>query len=478
MAAISSISGLTANLQVAHQSSSCLNDGRIICGLGRATKLSKKELTVGLSAVGQQSLNLLLVSKSLQRRKTAGSRGVARAALAVTETSTAEVVEKLSADLSGASPFRIMDKALETYGDDVAIAFSGAEDVALIEYAKLTGRPFRVFSLDTGRLNAETYQFFDKVEKHYGIHIEYMFPDAAQVEALVREKGMFSFYVDDHKECCGIRKVQPLKRALRGLRAWITGVRKDQSPGTRASIPVVQVDPAFEGLDGGAGSLVKFNPVADVSSLEVWDFLRSQEVPTNELHAKGFISIGCEPCTKTVLPNQHEREGRWWWEEATAKECGLHRAPPSDSDASGENGSAAAGSGSAVDDARSGGASSRDLFLDPTVATLSRGKMEELIAAPRGDSWLVVLYAPWCPHCQAMEEAFDEVARQLAVSDDGVKVGKFRADGEEKEFSKANFKLASFPTILFLPKGSTQTVKRISERRDVFSLLSWVKGLK
>lgn len=122
---------------------------------------------------------------------------------------------------------------------------SGAEDVALIEYAKLTGRPFRVFSLDTGRLNPETYQFFDKVEKHYGIRIEYMFPDSGEVQELVRTKGLFSFYEDGHQECCRVRKVRPLRRALKGLRAWITGQRKDQSPGTRASIPVVQVSYIF-----------------------------------------------------------------------------------------------------------------------------------------------------------------------------------------------------------------------------------------
>lgn len=111
----------------------------------------------------------------------------------------------------------------------------------MIEYAKLTGRPFRVFSLDTGRLDPETYEFFDKVEKHYDIRIEYMFPDAGEVQALVRTKGLFSFYEDGHQECCRVRKVRPLRRALSGLRAWITGQRKDQSPGTRASIPVVQV---------------------------------------------------------------------------------------------------------------------------------------------------------------------------------------------------------------------------------------------
>lgn len=165
-------------------------------------------------------------------------------------------------------------QALATFGDEIAIAFSGAEDVALIEYAHLTGRPYRVFSLDTGRLNPETYQLFDAVEKHYGIRIEYTFPDAQEVMDLVREKGMFSFYEDGHQECCRVRKVRPLRKQLSGLKAWITGQRKDQSPGTRQAVPVVQVDPVFEGLAGGAGSLIKYNPLSNVSSQEVWNFLR------------------------------------------------------------------------------------------------------------------------------------------------------------------------------------------------------------
>jgi adenylyl-sulfate reductase (glutathione) len=183
---------------------------------------------------------------------------------------------------------------------------SGAEDVALIEYAQLTGRPFRVFSLETGRLNGETLRLFADVEKRYNIHIQYMFPDATEVEELVR-------------------KVRPLRRALKGLKAWITGQRKDQSPGTRANVPVVQVDPAFEGMDGGPGSLVKWNPLSNVSGTAVWSFLRTMDVPVNALHFQGYVSIGCEPCTRAVLPGQHEREGRWWWEDAKAKECGLHK---------------------------------------------------------------------------------------------------------------------------------------------------------
>lgn len=224
---------------------------------------------------------------------------------------------------SSASPVKVMDYALTNFPGEVAIAFSGAEDVVLIEYASRTRKPFRVFALDTGRLHPETYRFYSEVEKHYKIGIEYTFPDSAEVTELVNEKGLFSFYEDGHQECCRVRKVRPLRRKLSTLRAWITGQRKDQSPGTRAEIPVVQVDPAFTGVDDG--SLIKFNPLANVSSSEVWATIRSTEVPYNALHTMGYVSIGCEPCTRPVLPNQHEREGRWWWEEATQKECGLHK---------------------------------------------------------------------------------------------------------------------------------------------------------
>ena len=225
-------------------------------------------------------------------------------------------------DLSTAQPTDIIKHALQTYGRDVAISFSGAEDVLLIEYAAQTGLPFRVFSLDTGRLHAETCRFFQAVEERYRLHIEYTFPDAPAVERLVRAKGMFSFYQDGHKECCDIRKVDPLRRQLSGLKAWITGQRRDQSP-TRGAVPVSQVDPVFKGLSGG--ELMKFNPLANVSSNDVWLAIRALNVPFNPLHERGFVSIGCEPCTKAILPSQHEREGRWWWEEATKKECGLHK---------------------------------------------------------------------------------------------------------------------------------------------------------
>ncbi|ESR62987.1 hypothetical protein CICLE_v10015162mg [Citrus x clementina] len=379
-----------------------------------------------------------------------------------------EDFEQLAKELENASPLEIMDRALEKFGNDIAIAFSGAEDVALIEYAHLTGRPFRVFSLDTGRLNPETYRFFDEVEKHFGIRIEYMFPDAVEVQALVRSKGLFSFYEDGHQECCRVRKVRPLRRALKGLRAWITGQRKDQSPGTRSEIPVVQVDPVFEGLEGGVGSLVKWNPVANVKGNDIWNFLRTMDVPINSLHSQGYISIGCEPCTRPVLPGQHEREGRWWWEDAKAKECGLHKGNIKQEDAAvNGNGNGAGNASEAV----------ADIFNSQNLVTLNRTGMENLARLDnRQEPWLVVLYAPWCQFCQAMEGSYVELADKLAGN--GVKVGKFRADGDQKEYAKQKLQLGSFPTILFFPKHSSKPIKYPSEKRDVDSLMAFVDALR
>ncbi|MEX1237059.1 MAG: phosphoadenylyl-sulfate reductase [Pseudomonadales bacterium] len=202
----------------------------------------------------------------------------------------------------------------------VAISFSGAEDVVLIDMACQVYAEVQVFSLDTGRLHPETYQFIETVREHYGIEIEVLSPDAAAVEQLVKEKGLFSFYEDGHTECCGIRKIEPLRRHLTHLDAWITGQRRDQSP-TRAEVPQVQEDQAFS---DERRTLMKYNPLAEWTSAEVWQYIREHNVPYNKLHDRGFMSIGCEPCTRPVGPNMHERAGRWWWEEATKRECGLH----------------------------------------------------------------------------------------------------------------------------------------------------------
>ncbi|KAM0997467.1 hypothetical protein ACFX2I_007331 [Malus domestica] len=362
--------------------------------------------------------------------------------------------KKLAKELEAASPLQIMEKALDKFGNDIAIAFSGAEDVALVEYAKLTGRPFMVFSLDTGRLNPEAYHFFDTVEKHYGIHIEYMFPNAVEVQAL----------------CCRVRKVRPLRRALKGLHAWITGKRKDQSPGTRAEI-LVQVDPSLEGIDGGIGSLLKWNPVANAEGHDIWNFLQVMDVPVNPLHSQGYISIGCEPCTRPVLPGQHEREGRWWWEDAKAKECGLHNGHIEQKAALHLNGN---GNGMST---TNGSANVPDIFNSKNLVSLSRTGIENLARLEnRSEPWLVVLYAPWCHFSRAMEGSYVELAENLAGT--WVKVGKFRSDGEHKEYAQRELKLGSFPTILFFPKHSSKPFKYPSEKRDVASLLAFGNALR
>ncbi len=231
----------------------------------------------------------------------------------------AEDVPRLANELEGAEPVEVLRVALEHYGEHCAIAFSGAEDVILIDMATRLSLPFSVFTLDTGRLHAETYAYLDDVRRRYGISIEYYFPAAEEVCAFVRAKGPNAFYRDGHAECCEIRRVRPLRRALEGRGAWITGRRRDQNPVTRGHLPVIEVD----GLRGDGG-LIKFNPLAAWSSEQVFAYMDAQGVAPNPLHAQGYYSIGCEPCTRPTAPDQHEREGRWWWEHAERREGGLH----------------------------------------------------------------------------------------------------------------------------------------------------------
>ncbi len=229
-------------------------------------------------------------------------------------------IEQLQAELANKNPRFILKKALGLF-DNIAISFSGAEDVILIDMAVSIRKDIQVFTLDTGRLHPETYRFIEKVRKHYQLDIELLTPDREVLDGFVKRKGLFSFYEDGHEECCKIRKVEPLKRRLASVDAWITGQRRDQSLDTRQDIPEVQVDTVFS---TAKNRLVKFNPLLNWKSAQVWDYIEANQVPYNELHSKGFISIGCEPCTRAVLPNEHERAGRWWWEESTKKECGLH----------------------------------------------------------------------------------------------------------------------------------------------------------
>jgi phosphoadenosine phosphosulfate reductase len=237
------------------------------------------------------------------------------------EAPSAFDLETSAQHLATLPAWEVVRWALERWGTDCAMAFSGAEDVVLVHMAAMTGLPFSVFTLDTGRLHPETYRFIGQVRTRYGVDIRVMSPDPATLEPFVRKKGLFSFYEDGHEECCGIRKVEPLRRILSEHRAWITGQRRDQSPATRSDIPLIQIDPTFRGRDG---DLVKLNPLARWSSKETWAYIREREVPYNTLHEQGFVSIGCEPCTRATLPGEHERAGRWWWEESTKRECGLH----------------------------------------------------------------------------------------------------------------------------------------------------------
>lgn len=230
-------------------------------------------------------------------------------------------VAEAAASYASKSPQDVLKLAFEHFGDDLWISFSGAEDVVLLDMAYKLNKQVKVFTLDTGRLHPETYRFIEQVREHYGVAIDILSPEREALEAMVKEKGLFSFYRDGHGECCGIRKIAPLRRKLSTVRAWATGQRRDQSPGTRSQVAVVEIDTAFSTPQN---TLYKFNPLAQMTSEEVWAYIRMLELPYNSLHERGFVSIGCEPCTRPVLPNQHEREGRWWWEEATQKECGLH----------------------------------------------------------------------------------------------------------------------------------------------------------
>jgi phosphoadenosine phosphosulfate reductase len=204
----------------------------------------------------------------------------------------------------------------------LTLSFSGAEDIILIDMACKLGLKPSVFTLDTGRLHPQTYKFIQTVMDHYAINIQLLNPDASQLQQLTNEKGLFSFYQDGHSECCGIRKVEPLKKHLLGYSGWITGQRKDQNLSTRGEILIAVVDNNFKGT---SSTLYKFNPLCHWTSEQVWTYIRALEIPYNPLHKIGFSSIGCEPCTRAILPHQDPRDGRWWWEEDVQKECGLHK---------------------------------------------------------------------------------------------------------------------------------------------------------
>jgi len=193
----------------------------------------------------------------------------------------------------------------------------GAEDMVLTDLIARFQPDIEMFTLDTGRLPQETYDLMQAVRERYSVPLKVYFPESQSVEAYVAEHGVNGFYdsVENRKACCFIRKVAPLKRALVGKKAWITGMRRDQAV-TRDSLAVSSYD-ADQGLQ-------KFNPLLDWTNAEVWEYVKQNEVPYNALHDKFYPSIGCAPCTRNVTPGEDIRSGRWWWESADGKECGLH----------------------------------------------------------------------------------------------------------------------------------------------------------
>ena len=209
--------------------------------------------------------------------------------------------------------------ALERFHPRMAISAAGGVDgLAIIDMAWRIDPRVRVFTLDTGRLPPETYALFEEVRDRYGIDVEFEFPDRQQVERMMFVSGPNLMYrsVDDRVRCCEIRKVEPLKRKLATLDAWVSGLRRDQWK-TRKNVAKVE-------LDRDHGGIVKLNPLADWSAEDVWDYVRKNEVPYHELFDHGYTSIGCAPCTRPVQPGEDERAGRWWWEQDTDKECGIH----------------------------------------------------------------------------------------------------------------------------------------------------------
>lgn len=226
-----------------------------------------------------------------------------------------EITEKLQHKIDSA--ITLLKEIERDYSPAVMASSFGAEDMVLLDLIWKHTPGIEIFTLDTGRLPKETYDLMQTVKTRYQREVQIFFPDAATIEAFVTHNGPNAFYdsVDLRKQCCGIRKVAPLKRALEDKKAWITGMRRSQSV-TRNELPVSEWDADHE--------LQKFSPLTDWSNGEVWKYIRAFDVPYNALHDEGYASIGCAPCTRAITPGEDIRAGRWWWENPETKECGLH----------------------------------------------------------------------------------------------------------------------------------------------------------
>lgn len=226
---------------------------------------------------------------------------------------------QLAEEFDYSTPQEVIGWALERWGRTVAICTSfQAEGMAILDMAWRIDPGVRVFTVDTGRLPQETYDIIEEVRSRYGISIEVHFPDAEQVENMVRKHGpnLFKKSVPARLLCCNVRKVEPVRKALEGLSGWITGLRREQWA-SRANIRKIEIDHDH-------GGLAKISPLADWTLDEVYEYNKAHDVPVHGLYAKGFTSIGCTPCTRMTAPGEDLRAGRWWWEKNAPKECGIH----------------------------------------------------------------------------------------------------------------------------------------------------------
>jgi phosphoadenosine phosphosulfate reductase len=231
------------------------------------------------------------------------------------------MIEQLNKEIEGKTIVNQLRFLSYKFKDKIAFSTSfGQEDQVITDLIYQNDIPIQIFTLDTGRLFEETYQVWNETQKKYNKIIKAFYPDTSETEKMVNQKGIYSFYesLENRKECCDIRKVNPLKRALSDVDLWITGLRADQSV-TRTNLHLIEKSEAF--------NTIKFNPLLHWTLEETIDYLTANKVPYNLLHDKGFVSIGCAPCTRAIQPGEDIRAGRWWWESKDKKECGLHVEP-------------------------------------------------------------------------------------------------------------------------------------------------------
>ena len=227
-------------------------------------------------------------------------------------------IETITPLVEGKTPEEALAALVAAFPGQVVFSTSlGYEDQVISHILFSNQLPVKVFTLDTGRLFNETYSVLSSTLNRYNVPVTVMYPQTEALEKLVTEKGPFSFYesMDNRKECCHIRKVEPLKRALKGNKVWITGIRADQSE-NRQDMPSLEWDEANQ--------IIKFHPILNWTLEEVKAYIRQHNIPYNSLHDKGFVSIGCAPCTRAIKEGEDFRAGRWWWEKNDKKECGLH----------------------------------------------------------------------------------------------------------------------------------------------------------